>query len=84
MLKQTKNGYLTFNIKLKELIFKTFLKNILIDRTNTILLVRNKDINNLQCSLLNPPILESNLDGSLKDDREILLERLVRRLRQGN
>jgi len=84
VLKQTKNGYLTFNIKLKELTFETFLKNVLINKINTILLIRNKDINNLRHSLLNLLILESNLDSNLKDNREILLERLAKRLRQGN
>jgi hypothetical protein len=47
VLKQIRNRYLIFNTKLKELTFEIFLKNVLIDRTNTILLVRNKDINNL-------------------------------------
>jgi hypothetical protein len=69
MLKQTRNGYYIFNIKLKELIFETFIKNVLINRTNIILLVKNKDINNLRRSLLaNLPILEFNLDYSLKDN----------------
>jgi hypothetical protein len=45
MLKQTRNRYYIFNIKLKELIFKIFIKNILINKTNTIFLIKNKDIN---------------------------------------
>jgi hypothetical protein len=85
VLKQTRNGYRTFNTKLEELTFETFVKNVLANRTNTILLVKNEDINNLRRSLsANPPILESNLDRSLKDDREISLERPARRPRQGN
>ena len=69
MLKQTRNRYYIFNIKLKELIFETFIKNVLINRTNIILLIKNKDINNLRRSLLaNLPILKFNLDYSLKDN----------------
>jgi hypothetical protein len=85
VLKQTRNGFRTFNTKLEELTFEKFIKNVLADRTNTILLVRNEDVNNLwRSSSANRPILGSNLDGNLKDDREISLERPTRRPRQGN
>ena len=80
--KHVRKDYHILNTKLKELTLQTCVQNVLEDGTNTIILVKTDDLHDFQRFLLvNPLELEPSLDGSLKRNRETLLERPARRRR---
>jgi hypothetical protein len=77
-----KGSFYLLNTKLDELAIQTCVKNVLADGTNTILLVKEYDIDKLRRSLsANLPVPEPNLAGSSERDQEVSLERPARRRR---
>jgi hypothetical protein len=79
-----KGSFYLLNTKLEELTTQTCVQHVIEDGSNTILLVRDADLNNLQHSLSsNPPVLKPNGGGSSEDNQESELERPARRLRPG-
>jgi hypothetical protein len=73
-----------FNTKLDMLTLQTWVEDVLADRTNTILLVTEADIDKLRRPLTaNPPVSEPNLDSSSEGSGETSHERPARRPRPG-
>ena len=79
-----KGSFYLFNTKLEELTIQTCVQHVVEDGSNTILLVRDADLNNLQHSLSgNQLVFEPNVGGSSEHNREDSLERPARRPRPG-
>jgi hypothetical protein len=79
-----KGQFYLFNTKLDKLTLQTCFKDVIVDRTNTILLAVEADIDKLRRPLkANPPVSEPNLDGSSEGNRETSHERPARRPRPG-